>query len=121
MEQAMIVRMIALVAVIVSLGAEARAQAVGTQSRVLNLSGVYRCVRACVGRHSANIAQVGWELHLTNEIGQPGKAYIDWPGHIVVQSWNEGAVYSPDGFTIQFDSGAVWVLICPTPTPGWRD
>jgi hypothetical protein len=25
-----------------------------------------------------------------------------------VQSWNEGAVYSADGMTIQFDNGTVW-------------
>jgi hypothetical protein len=25
-----------------------------------------------------------------------------------VAGWNEGAFYSPDGMTIQFDNGTVW-------------
>jgi hypothetical protein len=29
-----------------------------------------------------------------------------------------GAVYSPSGFTIQFNNGSVWVLLEPTPIPG---
>src|SRR5262249_11524597 len=35
-------------------------------------------------------------------------AWIDWPGHIWADRWNQGAVYSPDGATIQFDRGTVW-------------
>jgi hypothetical protein len=37
------------------------------------------------------------------------------PGHIWAQYWNEGAVYSPDGMTIQFDRGSVWQRIIPEP------
>jgi hypothetical protein len=40
-------------------------------------------------------------------------AWIDRAGHINSQAWN--AVYSPDGFTIQFNSGTVWVLLQPLP------
>jgi hypothetical protein len=59
----------------------------------------------------------GRQLSLTNENGQASSAWIDWPGHIWT-SLNEGAVYSPDGFTIQFNNGSVWILLEPTPIPG---
>jgi len=45
---------------------------------------------------------------ILHEVGQPSRAWIDYPGHIWAQYWNEGAVYSPDGMTIQFDRGTVW-------------
>jgi hypothetical protein len=35
-----------------------------------------------------------------------------------VPALNEGAVYSPDGFTIQFNRASVWVLTDPQPLPG---
>jgi hypothetical protein len=98
--------------------ANASAQAVGTQFWVPNLSGVYRCVHNCAGGGLPHVIQSGGELNLINEIGQPSRAWIDGPGHIWTQAWNEGAVYSPDGFTIQFNSGSVWVLVEPTPVPG---
>ncbi len=75
-------------------------------------------MRACAGPGSARVIQTGWELSLTNEAGQPSRAWIDGPGHIWAESWNEGAVYSPDGFTIQFNGGRVWVLVEPRPLPG---
>ena len=108
--------------VLATLGAiattDASAQAVGTQSWVPNLSGLYRCVRNCSGARLGHIVAYGWELYLTNEIGQATKAWIDWPGHIWIPALNEGAVYSPDGYTIQFSRGAVWVLVDPEPIPG---
>jgi len=57
--------------------------------------------------------QHGWDLTLTNEIGQVSKAWINRPGHIWMSALNESAVYSPDGFTIQFSHGSVWVLVNP--------
>jgi hypothetical protein len=36
-----------------------------------------------------------------------------------VSTLNEGAVYSPDGFTIQFNHGSVWVLVNPEPFAGF--
>jgi hypothetical protein len=83
------------------------------------LSGQFRCIQGCAGGLAglAFVTQNGWDLNLVNELGQPTRAWIDWPGHIWVQSWNEGAVYSPDGMTIQFDNGTVWtkniVLLVP--------
>ena len=38
----------------------------------------------------------------------PSRGWIDRPGHIWVDYWDEGAVYAVDGMTIQFDSGTVW-------------
>jgi hypothetical protein len=107
---------------LIALGAlaatHASAQSVGTQRSLPDLTGLYRCVRNCAGAGPAHIVQRGWELRLTNEIGEPAEAWIDWPGHIKSHSWN--AVYSPDGFTIQFYNGAVWVLVDPRPVPGWN-
>ena len=93
----------------------ASAQSVGTQPSLPDLTGVYRCVRNCAGAGPAHIFQRGWELHITNEAGEPSTAWIDRPGHIQSRSWNDCAVYSPDGFTIQFCGGAVWVLLEPQP------
>jgi hypothetical protein len=74
------------------------------------LSGQFQCIAGCaVGSAGpAFVTQNGWDLNLVNEIGQPSRAWIDWPGHIWVQSWNEGAVFSADGMTIQFDNGTAW-------------
>ena len=83
------------------------------------LSGQFQCIAGCAGGSAgpAFVTKNGWDLNLVNEIGQPSRAWIDWPGHIWVQSWNEGAVYSADGMTIQFDNGSVWarnvVLVVP--------
>ena len=79
-------------------------------SGVGGLSGQFQCIAGCAGGFvgPAFVTQNGWDLNLVNEIGQPSRAWIDWPGHIWVQSWNEGAVYSADGMTIQFDNGTVW-------------
>jgi hypothetical protein len=60
-------------------------------------------------------------LNLVNEIGQPSRAWIDWPGHLWAQYWEEGAVVSPDGMTIQFDRGTVWQRdLGPPPPPRLR-
>jgi hypothetical protein len=81
------------------------------------LSGQFQCIAGCAGGGPAFVTQNGWDLNLVNEIGQPSRAWIDWPGHIWVQSWNQGAVYSADGMTIQFDNGTVWaknvILVVP--------
>jgi len=92
--------------------------------QVLNISGQFQCVEGCAGSlpGAAFVTQNGWDLNLVNELGQPTRAWIDWPGHIWAQNWNEGAVYSPDGMTIQFDNGTVWrrnielLVLPPSPT-----
>lgn len=82
-------------------------------AQIVNLSGPYRCVENCSGPGPATVTQNGWDLNLVNEVGIPSRAWVDWPGHIWAQAWNEGAIYSPDGMTIQFDRGTVWRRIVP--------
>ena len=91
---------------------------------VLNLSGQFPCVEGCAGGQPGLtfVTQSGWDINLVNELGQPTRGWVDWPGHIWAQNWNEGAVYSPDGMTIQFDNGTVWrrnieLLVLPSPPP----
>jgi len=77
----------------------------------VNLTGPFRCVHLCAGGlvgTPAFVTQYGWELNLLNEVGQPVRAWVDWPGHIWIEQWNQGAIYSPDGISIQFDRGTVW-------------
>jgi hypothetical protein len=112
--------MIALIALTALAATGASAQSVGTQHLPPDLTGLYRCVHNCAGRGMARIAQRGWDLYFTNEIGQRAEAWIDRPGHIRSRSSDECAVYSADGFTIQFDHGAVWVLVEPLPGAGWK-
>jgi hypothetical protein len=116
----MAAKIFALIALSALAATDASAQSVGTQYSLPDLTGSYRCVRNCAGAGPAHITQRGWELHLINETGQPAEARIAWPGHIKSHSWNECAVYSPDGFTIQFNSGTVWVLVDPLPGGGWK-
>lgn len=85
------------------------------QAQVINLSGQFQCVQGCRGTGPAYVTQNGWQLNLVNEIGEPSRAWIDYPGHIWAQYWKEGAVYSPDGMTIQFDNGSVWQRYVPPP------
>jgi hypothetical protein len=51
------------------------------------------------------------------------RAWIDRPGRIWVRSYDEGAIYSPDGMVIQFDRGTVWQRepeVEPGPAPRVR-
>jgi hypothetical protein len=94
----------------------------GAYAQGINLSGLWRCVAACAGAPGgiAYITQNGWDLNLVNEAGIPSRAWIDYPGHIWVQRANEGAIYSPDGFALQFDHGTIWQrapLVPPLPPP----
>ena len=99
-------------AILVALGA----LGITSASAQVLLSGEYQCVQNCEGPGVARVTQNGFELNLVNEVGQPSRAWIDYPGHIWVQYWNEGAVYTPDGMTIQFDRGSVWQRVVePTP------
>jgi hypothetical protein len=77
----------------------------------VNLTGQYRCVYLCADGLLGTptfVTQYGWDMNLVNEVGQPVRAWVDWPGHIWVERWSQGAVYSPDGMAIQFDRGTVW-------------
>lgn len=86
----------------------------------INLTGQFVCVQGCTSAAPGALAfvtQNGWELNLTNEAGVPARAWIDYPGHMWIDAWGEGAIYSPDGNGIQFNSGAVWQRFVPPPPP----
>jgi hypothetical protein len=94
-----------------------------TSAQSINLTGAHRCVEACraglVGS-PAFITQNGPNLNLLNEAGQPAHAWPDWfapATRIWVDAWNEGAVYSPDGMTVQFDNGTIWARDLGPPPP----
>jgi hypothetical protein len=82
----------------------------------VNLTGRWQCVQNCVavepGRF-AFVTQYGRELNLVNEAGMPSRAWLDYPGRIWVDRAQVGAVYSPDGMTIQFDNGTIWQRYVP--------
>ena len=76
----------------------------------VNLTGRWRCVELCLGPPGsfAFITQNGWELNIVNDAGQPSRAWVDYPGRIWVENAQQGAIYSPDGGTLQFDRGSIW-------------
>ena len=92
-------------------------------AQVPNLSGTYRCVALCAPEAASNpayVTQNGFDLNVLDEAGNASRAWIDWPGHIWVLNWQEGALFSPDGMTIQFDRGRIWqrgLEIIPEPAP----
>ncbi len=80
----------------------------------VSLSGTYRCVQGCVPgfeTRPAFVTQNGWDLNIVTETGVPVRAWFDWYAprtRIWMESLQQGAVFSPDGLTIQFDRGTVW-------------
>jgi hypothetical protein len=94
---------IAIVAALLATNASAQVQGV-------DLNGRYRCVLLCSGGPGspAFITQNGWELNILNDVGEPSRAWVNYPGRIWVDRANQGAIYSPDGMTIQFDRGTIW-------------
>jgi len=89
----------------------------GATAQVLNLTGEFQCVRLCLAGPPAlaYLTQADWQLNLVNEAGVPSRGWIDYPGHIWAEAWNEGAFYSPDGMIIQFDNGTVWQRVIEVP------
>ncbi len=110
---------------VVSVAIASAAFATDAAAQAPDLSGPYQCVQGCAAGPGgpagpptpAYVTQNGWDLNLVNEAGIPSRAWIDWPGHIWAQNWDEGAVYSADGMTIQFDRGTVWRRIVALPPP----
>jgi hypothetical protein len=91
----------------------------------VNLSGRWQCVAQCLGPVGtfAYITQYGWELNMVTEGGEPSRAWVNYPGRIWVDRANEGAIYSSDGSTLQFDHGTVWQRapeLPPAPPPPVR-
>ena len=83
---------------------------------IANLTGHYICVKNCNGMlwHSAYVTQNGWDLNLLTGANEPLRAQTDWfsPNRIWIVAWNTGAVYSPNGWVIQFDNGMIWRRHC---------
>jgi hypothetical protein len=101
--------------------------ATNASAQGVNLTGQFRCVQVCVPGlqgQPAYVTQNGWNLNLLNEAGEPSRAWIDWSGHIWADNWHEGALFSADGMTIQFDRGTIWQrdlgeppALAPPPAP----
>lgn len=86
----------------------------------VDLSGRYRCVALCAAGLQggpAFVTQNGWNLNLLNEAGEPSRAWIDWSGHLWADRWQEGALFTIDGTTIQFDRGTIWERDLGEPPP----
>ena len=75
-------------------------------------------LRAQSGGHPANTVALGerwgWSRH---RVARRLRAWVDYPGRIWVDRANQGAVYSPDGFRVQFDRGTVWERAPELPPP----
>ena len=84
-----------------------------------NLTGRWQCVALCLGPSGspAFITQNGWQLNVVSEAGVPSRAWVDYPGRIWVEGANQGAIYSPDAFTLQFDRGTIWQRAPEVPPP----
>lgn len=91
------------------------------QVQGVDLNGQWVCVTLCVAGpgNFAYITQYGWQLNVVNEAGQASQAKVDYPGRIWLFQANQGAIYSPDGLTVQFDGGTVWQR-APVPPPPLR-
>jgi len=66
----------------------------------------------------AYVTQNGPELNLLTEAGVPSRAWPDWfypASRLWIDAFNLGAVYTPDGMTIQFDNGTIWQRYVPPP------
>jgi hypothetical protein len=91
--------------------ASAALVATDASAQGVNLTGQYRCIEGCYAARPGQLAYVtqnGWELNMLNDAGLASRAWLDYPGRIWVAQANMGAIYSPDGMTIQFDNGTVW-------------
>ena len=91
--------------------------AVLAQVEGIDLTGQYRCVAACAGDGPAFISQSGWQLNVTNDAGVPSRAWVEYPGRIWVERAGQGARYSRDGMTVQFDRGTIWQRLPEPPPP----
>jgi hypothetical protein len=103
-------RLLFAVGVLTALAATDSASAQPTVS----LTGTYKCVQGCVPGFEgkpAFVTQNGWNINIVTESGVPVQASLDWfspTTRIWMETLHQGAVYSADGLTIQFDRGTVW-------------
>lgn len=84
--------------------------AVDASAQSINLTGRYRCAVACPAGYTgapAFITQNGWAVNVLTETGVAGRGGMEG-GRFWVPAFNQGAVFSPNGRTIQWDSGKIW-------------
>ncbi len=93
--------------------------AVDASAQNANLSGRWQCMALCLGPPGgfAFITQNGWDMNILNDVGESSRAWIDYPGHIWIDRSNQGAIFSPSGFTLQFDRGTIWQRAPDMPPP----
>ncbi len=99
--------------------------ATAASAQGVNLTGRYQCIERCATSATGQFAYVtqnGWELNMISEVGAASRAWVDYPGRLWVNAAQMGAIYSPDGMTIQFDNGTIWqrALELPPPPPRRR-
>jgi hypothetical protein len=96
--------------------------ATDASAQEVNLSGRWQCMLYCLGPEGgfAFITQNGRDLNVVNDAGEPSRAWIDYPGRIWVERANQGAIYTPDGMTLQFDRGTIWQRAPEVPPPPRR-
>ena len=97
--------------------------ATGASAQSVDLTGTYVCVEMCRGDLLAHVTQNGPAINLVTEAGVPSRAWPDWYAplsRIWIDAFNQSAVYSPDGITIQFDNGTIWQRYVPPPPPPVR-
>lgn len=90
--------------------------AIGTSfaQPAISLTGTYQCVQGCAygfAGKNAYITQNGWDLNIVTEAGVAARGSFDWfapTSRIWIEALHQGAVYSANGLTIQFDRGSVW-------------
>ena len=107
-------------AVLSAIAMSAALVATDASAQGVNLSGRYVCVAMCtpgLQGQFAFITQNGWEMNVVNDAGEASRAWIDYPGRIWIQQANQGAIYSPDGLTVQFDRGTIWQRAFDVPPP----
>ena len=110
------------------LGLLAALAATEASAQLANLNGKYVCVQNCrsgAPGGPAYVTQNGWDLNLLDDAGNSSRAWSDWftTNRIWAESLNQGAVFSPDGMTIQFDRGMLWqrdLGLPPAPLPPRR-
>ncbi len=101
-----------------AIGIAAALAASGASAQSVDLTGTYSCIQMCRGDALAYVTQNGPQLNLLTEAGVPSRAWPDWfspASRIWIDAFNESAVYTPDGMTIQFDNGTIWQRYVPPP------
>ncbi|MDE1936761.1 hypothetical protein [Bradyrhizobium sp.] len=105
------------------LGTVATLMATGASAQSVDLTGTYQCIQMCRGDRLAYVTQNGPALNLLTEAGVATRAWPDWYAplnRLWIDVYDIGAVYTPDGMTIQFDNGTIWQRNLPPPPPPVR-